>query len=74
MQKFFLLGTHFDAEEDQEPQQDDKIYVATVRVPKLPSDNKAVIDYSQLKPDHSQLKIVKEFSHNTDVSKVRAMP
>lgn len=49
------------------------MYVASVRVPKYDKQCKSTIDYSKLSREHSELKIVKSFSHQGDVSKARAM-
>jgi hypothetical protein len=68
--KYFLLGTHNEDEEEGDKNQD-SLYIGEVRVPKL--GQKSTIDYTKLEKDHSQLKIVKEFNHEGDVSKARAM-
>jgi histone-binding protein RBBP4 len=49
------------------------LYVASVRVPKWSKEVKSTIDYSRLPKDLSEIKIVREFSHQGEVSKARAM-
>lgn len=44
-----------------------------VRVPKYNREIKSTVDYKRLGKDHSKLKIVKEFPHEGDVSKARAL-
>jgi histone-binding protein RBBP4 len=65
--KFFLLGTH----PNEEVEVEEMLYVASVRVPKLGKSN--VIDYTRLPKDLSQVKVVKKFKHQGEVSKARSM-
>jgi hypothetical protein len=71
--KYFLLGTHNEAEEEDASMEADEMYIASVRVPKFDKVNKSTIDYSKLKKDFGKIQIVKSFKHEGDVSKARAM-
>eukprot|EP00347_Sterkiella_histriomuscorum_P005399 403356762 len=68
----FLLGTHYN-EDHGDMFGNDSIYIAEMRVPKIQKNQKSVIDYTKLSNDHSKLKIVKEFNHQGEVNKTRAM-
>ena len=47
--------------------------VVQIRVPKISTQEKSVIDYSRLKNDHSKIRVVESFDHPCEVNKARAM-
>lgn len=51
----------------------DTVYIGELRVPKVDLSTKAVLDTSKLPKDWSRLRIVKEFHHQGEVNKARAM-
>ena len=68
---YFLTGTHDDDEEKEV--KNDTINLIRVRMPKLITGEKTVIDYNSLNPlNHSKVEIVKKIPHEGEVLKCRA--
>ena len=68
-----MIGTHY-SEDHGDMFGNDSILIAEIKVPKYDNNSKSVIDYTKLSKDHSKVKIIKQFNHESEVNKCRAMP
>ncbi|CDW78759.1 histone-binding protein rbbp4-like [Stylonychia lemnae] len=69
----FLIGTHY-SEDHGDMFGNDSIQIAQIKVPKYDQNQKSVIDYTKLPKNQSKVQIVKQFNHQGEVNKCRAMP